>query len=169
MVFIYGISRQKRSIRKIYRCLASFECFARKIPRISHLFPRLLSRGILIRDMIIVRRRPSSWPSSPSSLRRRKHNIKLKLTSCMVLSVAIKVFLLSAVCISIIRSVDRHTLHNNALQNPSLTCARPITLALMLKIRMFSMSAKLSFRVLSIRATCPRCIMLHIILTLELQ
>jgi hypothetical protein len=86
----------------------------------------------------------------------------------MILLLGIKVFLLAVLCGTILRSVELSTFYRIVLQNTSLTCARPIDLALMLKICIYSMVAELTLRCLSIRATCPLCLMPHTILTLDL-
>ncbi len=84
----------------------------------------------------------------------------------MILLLGIKIFLLAVFCGTILRSVELSTSNHIVLQNASLTCARPIDLALMLKIVIYSMVAELTLRCLSIRATCP--LMPHMILTLDL-
>ena len=86
----------------------------------------------------------------------------------MILLLGIKFFLLAVFCGTILRSVELSTSNHIVLQNASLTCARPIDLARVLKIYIYQIVAELKLRCLSTRATCPRCLMPHMILTLEL-
>ncbi len=86
----------------------------------------------------------------------------------MILLLGNKIFLLAVFCGTILRSVELSTFYHIVLQNPSLTCALPIDLARVLKICIYPMVALLKLRCLSTRATCPRCLMPHMILTLDL-
>jgi hypothetical protein len=86
----------------------------------------------------------------------------------MILLLGIKIFLLAVFCGTILRSVELSTFNHIVLQNASLTCARPIDLARVLKFVLYSMVAEFKLRCLSTRATCPRCLMPHMILTLDL-
>jgi hypothetical protein len=86
----------------------------------------------------------------------------------MILLLGIKIFLLAVFRGTILRSVELSTVYHIILQNASLTCAPPIDLAQMLKFFIYPMVAELTLRCLSIRATCPPCLMPHMILTLDL-
>ena len=86
----------------------------------------------------------------------------------MILLLGIKFFLLAVFRGTILRSVELSTVYHIVLQQSSLTCALPIDLARVLKICKYPMVAELKLRCLSTRATCPRCLMPRMILTLEL-
>ena len=86
----------------------------------------------------------------------------------MILLLGNKIFLLAVFCGTILRSVELSTVYHIVLQKSSLTCALPIDLARVLKICIYQIVAELKLRCLSTRATCPRCLMPHMILTLDL-
>ena len=60
----------------------------------------------------------------------------------MILLLGIKIFLLAVFRGTILRSVELSTFYHIVLQNASLTCARPIDLARVLKIFIYSMVAE---------------------------